>query len=98
MTKARSNNELNYLASPVTGGGIAVARFDQLFLLARQSGHKTSQEWARFVWSLLAMQGQRLMKEGKAIDGAEENLVELTAQATGFAEKRLPILKALQIA
>ncbi len=98
MKKARSSSELNYLASPVTGGGIAVARFHQLFLLAKQQGHKQPQEWASFVWNLLAMQGQRLLKEGKTLETAEANLAELTEQATEFADKRLPILKALQIA
>lgn len=98
MTKARSSSELNYLASPVTGGGVAVARFHQLFLLAKQQGHKQPQDWASFVWNLLAMQGQRLLKEGKTLETAEENLAELTSQAQSFAEKQLPILKALQIA
>lgn len=98
MIKARSSNELNYLASPVTGGGITVPRFQQLFVLARQQGHKQPQDWANFVWNILAMQNQRLVKDGKALESAEENLAELTVQASEFAEKRLPILKALQIA
>lgn len=97
MMKVRSSNELNYLASPVTGGGVSVPRFQQLFLLAKQQGHKQPQDWVNFVWNLLAMQNQRLLKEGRALDTAEENLVELTAQAHEFAEKRLPILKALQV-
>ena len=98
MMKARSSNELNYLASPVTGGGIAVPRFQQLFLLARQQGHKQPQDWAGYVWSVLAMQNQRLLKDGKTLETPEDNLAELTRQATEFAEKRLPILKALQVA
>lgn len=98
MMKARSSNELNYLASPLTGGGVTVPRFHQLFLLAKQQGHKQPQDWARFVWNILAIQNQRLVKDGKTLESAEENLVELTAQANEFAEKRLPILKALQIA
>ncbi len=98
MTKARSSNELNYLASPVTGGGVTVPRFQQLFLLARQQGHKQPQDWARYLWSVLAMQNQRLLKDGKTLESAEENLAELTRQAAEFADKRLPILKALQIA
>lgn len=98
MTKARSSNELSYLASPVTGGGITVPRFHQLFLLARQQGHKAPQDWAQFVWNVLAVQGQRLLKEGQPLQSAEDNVAELTAQATAFADKQLPILKALQIA
>lgn len=98
MAKARSSNELNYLASPITGGGVTVPRFQQLFLLAKQQGHKQPQEWARYVWSVLAMQNQRLLKDGKTLETLEDNLAELNRQATEFAEKRLPILKALQIA
>lgn len=98
MLKARSSNELSYLAGPVTGGGVNVPRFHQLFLLARQQGHKQPQEWAGFVWNILAVQNQRLLKEGKPLETPEENLAELTTQATEFADKRLPILKALQVA
>jgi SAM-dependent methyltransferase len=98
MLKARSHNELTYLASPVTGGGISVPRFHQLFLLARSQGYKQSQEWAGFVWNLLAQQGQRLVKEGKTLETPDENLAELTAQADEFAAKQLPVLKSLQIA
>ena len=38
------------------------------------------------------------MKEGKALESAEDNLTELTAQAQAFADKHLPVLKALQVA
>ncbi len=97
MSLARNNNDITYLASPVTGGGISVNRFEQLFLLARTQGHKTPEAWAQWVWQVLAAQGQSLVKEGKTLATAEENLVELTRQATEFADKRLPVLKALQI-
>jgi len=86
------------LASPVSGGGYPVNRFQQLFLLALAQGKKQPAEWAQFAWSILAAQGQKLVKEGKAVESAEDNLAELTPQATTFAEKQLPILKALQIA
>lgn len=98
LNKARGKNDLSYLASPVTGGGISVGRFQQLFLLARQQGHKLPAQWAESVWQVLAAQNQRLVKEGKTLETAEENLAELTAQAKDFSEKQLPVLKALQIA
>ena len=96
--KARGCNDIGYLASPVTGGGFTVNRFQQLFLLAITHGKKQPAEWAQFVWQIIAAQGQRLIQEGKTLDTAEENISELTNQATTFAEKQLPILKALQIA
>lgn len=98
MQKARSSNELSYLASPVTGGGVPVGRFHQLFLLARQQGHKQPKDWAQAVWNTLASQGQRLLKEGQTLESAEANLAELTTQAEAFAAQHLPLLKAMQIA
>lgn len=98
MAKARASSEIGYLASPVTGGGVAVGRFEQLFLLALVHGKKQPAEWAQGAWQILQAQGQKLVKEGKALDTPEDNLAELTQQANVFAQKRLPILKALQIA
>lgn len=97
LLKARSSNDISYLASPVTGGGILVGRFAQLFLLALQKGKKKPEEWAQYVWDTLAVQGQKIVKEGKALETPAENLTELKEQANTFAQKQLPILKALQI-
>lgn len=98
QNKARGSSDITYLASPVTGGGIIVGRFQQLFLLALSQGKKQPTEWAQQVWQLLQAQGQKIIKEGKTLETAEENLAELIEQANAFAENRLPILKALQIA
>ncbi len=98
MHKARGSNDVGYLASPVTGGGVPVNRFQQLFLLSMQQGKKQPADWAKDTWAILSAQGQRLLKEGKSLDTAEDNLAELTTQAQTFADKQLPILKALQIA
>lgn len=98
MNKARGSADVGYLASPVVGGGVNVGRFAQLFLLARSQGQKQPVDWAQFTWNLLAAQGQRILKEGKQLETVEENLAELNAQAQAFAEKQLPILKALMVA
>jgi hypothetical protein len=98
MLKARSSNDITYLASPVTGGGVIVGRFQQLFVLALQQGKKKPEDWAAFVAQILTAQGQKIVKEGKPIETAEEQLAEITTQANTFAAKELPILKALQIA
>jgi len=87
-----------YLASPVTGGGISVNRIVQLFLLARMQGKKTSKEWAQFTWQILQAQGQRLLKDGAPLQSPEENIAEIERQASEFERLRLPILVALQIA
>ena len=63
--KARGSGEISYLASPVTGGGVTVGRFPQLFLLAMAQGKKQPADWAAFAWNILASQGQRIIKDGK---------------------------------
>lgn len=98
IDKARGSSDISYLASPVTGGGVTVGRFQQLFLLAMSQGKKQPAEWAQVVWQILAAQSQKIVKEGKTLESAEENIAELTLQATTFADKQLPILKALGIA
>lgn len=97
MNKSRGSNEIAYLASPVTGGGVSINRFQQLFLLARSQGKKTPEDWAKFAWEHLVAMNQRLTKEGVAIESLQENVAELIRQATEFADKRLLVLKALQI-
>ena len=97
MLKARGSADTAYLASPVTGGGVTVNRFQQLFVMALQQGKKKPEDWAAFVANILAIQSQKIIKDGKPLETAEEQLAELTTQATDFATKQLPILKALQI-
>ena len=97
IKKSLGSSEYSYLASPVTGGGIAVNRFQQIFLHALSQGKKQPAEWAQTAWNVLQVQGQKLVKEGKTMETAEENLAELNAQAQTFAEKKLPVFKALKI-
>lgn len=96
--KTRSSTEMRFLASPVTGGGIVVGRFAQLFLSARAQGLKQPAQWAEHAWRVLVAQNQRIIKEGKQLNTPEENLSELINQAQDFADKELPVLAALLIA
>jgi SAM-dependent methyltransferase len=98
MNKARANADITFLASPVTGGGVAVPRFSQLFLLAKINGKQNPEEWAAFAWQTLTAQGQKVIKNGKVLETTEENIAELSVQANDLAHKRLPILKAIGIA
>jgi hypothetical protein len=97
MDKARGSEDVNYLASPVTGGGVILERFPQLFLQAVLQGKRQPAEWAQAVWQILSMQGQKIVLEGKTLDSPEENLAELTRQALDFAERRLAVMKALSV-
>lgn len=97
LEMARSRPDVLTLSSPVTGGGIPVTRFEQLFLSAFKKGKKTPGEWAESTWSVLALQNQRLIQNGKTLESVEENLTELRRQAEEFAIKKLPILEALRV-
>ena len=44
------------------------------------------------------MQGQRMVKDNKPLDSDADNLTELAAQAREFINKRLPMLRKLQVA
>ena len=95
IDRARASGDISYLASPVTGGGVAVNRFSQLFVLAKAKGKKTPADWASFTWEILSNQGQKIVKDGKALETPEENLQELTEQAKTFEKNQIPILKGL---
>jgi hypothetical protein len=92
---ARGSSNIRVLASPVTGTGINVDRFHQLFLLALRQGHQNPADQAAFAGSVLSAQGQRLVKGGSVLATAEQNLAELTERAAQFANGRLPLLKEL---
>jgi SAM-dependent methyltransferase len=97
MRKTNGGAEMSYLVSPMTGGGINVSRFEQLFLLAKTQG-LDSNEWAKFAWKSLSALGQKLIKDGELVKTDQENLEMLTANAKDFAGKRLQILQSLRIA
>lgn len=96
MNIARGSSEIMYLASPVVGGGIPISRFHQLFLYAVTHGRKTPAEWVQVAWDILSAQGQRIIKDGVTLEGAEANIAELTERAEELVAL-LPTLKALGI-
>jgi hypothetical protein len=97
LARATRNREVNFLASPVTGGAVGVSRFQQLFLNAMASGAKTPEDWARSAWSVLSGFGQQIVKDGKQLEGPEANIAELVVQAKEFSAKRLGVLKSLKV-
>lgn len=87
--------DLPLLASPVTGGAIAVPAFQLQMLAARAAGGKTPQDWARAVWAPYRDKGLVLTRDGKPLVTEDENLAYLDELATAFAAAELPTLKAL---
>ncbi len=94
MDRAKASADLQALASSVTGGGVIVDRFQQLFLLARQAKHADP---AVFAWEALTAIGQRLVKDGRPLETVEENLADLRERHATFTEKQSPVLQQLGI-
>lgn len=97
MKRSRNMEESLFLASPVTGTGVPLTRFQQLFLLARQEGRQEPQAWAAYVADMLQANREQVFKEGRPLASPQDVLAELVRQATEFAQKRVPVLDALQV-
>ena len=95
--RAKFNEEINFLASPLTGMGVNVNRIHQLFLPAAKAGEKSADKLAAAAWEILSRQGQRMVLDGKKIEEPEENIAQLKKLAEEFLSKALPIYKALQL-
>lgn len=96
--RAQFSETINFLASPLTGGGINVNRVSQLFLTNYKGGVKTADKLAEAVWKILTRQGQKILFNGKALEKPEDNIEHLRTLAERFLTRDLPILKALLIA
>jgi SAM-dependent methyltransferase len=102
LERSRHTWDIGCLASPVSAGGVVVNRFEQLFILAMQEqavsgAAPDAAALANFVWTVLQSQGQRLLRDGKPMEAAQDNLDELTTQARTFASKRLPTLRRMAV-
>jgi hypothetical protein len=98
IQKARSSGQINVLSSPVSGSGIPLGRFHQLFIGAIKQGYTDHKEWAQSVMDILKLQGQSIIKDGKTLESEEENLAELIDRAKEFEDNWLPIVRALGVA
>lgn len=97
IQRAFDSADIGVLASPVSGSGVGVPRFQQRFIAARAAGKQGANELAGEVWAELKSQQQTIVKNGVNLQTEDENLAELTEQATDFINLRLPILSALGI-
>lgn len=95
-TRAREAADINVLASPMTGGGERVNRYEQLFLLAIRSGAKDAAGMARFALESTKAAGHYFIHEGQRADDAVA-MKNLETMAWEFIAKRLPVLRCLKI-
>jgi hypothetical protein len=94
IKQATVTDQLDFLASPVTGNAHPVSHVEQLFML---SGSREPQRAAQFAWQHLHKLGRRMMRDGQALDRDEDNLAELEALSAGFEQHQRPLLESLGI-
>lgn len=95
---SRNGKDITFLASPVTGGGVNVSRVSQLFLTSIEQGGTRPEEWAEYALQNFSKLGERLVKDGRTLGMEDEKRAELRERAENFAQKSLPVLKALGVA
>ena len=93
MAQSKYGVDVNVLASPIIGGGLQFSRIHQLFILASLEGKKSPKDWAAFAWEHLQQIGQKLIKDGKAVNSEEDNLAELNRLAEEFKSKGLKLAR-----
>lgn len=94
---ANTETQIKFLASPVFGGGIAVNKFEQLFLLAISRGLSQLEDIVSATWDYLDLNNQRLVSKGRELMSVKENEEHLTSLAREFLEKRYPFLIRAQV-
>jgi hypothetical protein len=97
ISQAQGNWEVGFLASPVSGGGVRVQQYQQLFLLALRNGRKLPEEWAESTLQVMTAQGRKIVRNGKTLETEDESRQGLIEDAKVFEAKLLPSLKALQV-
>lgn len=95
--RTKFEDAINFLASPVIGGGVNVNRFQQIFLSQYKAGDKTAAKIAESAWKLFSRQGLKLIRDGKTLETPEENISYTKKLAETFLAEQLPIFKALAL-
>lgn len=97
IERARVGDDVQWLASPLTGAAVTASRFEQIYTGAILQGAGTAEALAEAAWEVLESVNQKIIREGKTLESKEENLGELTASARTFMSTKLPVFTALGI-
>lgn len=85
LRRSVTEDRIQVLASPVTGGGVALSRTERLFLLACQQGARSPDAWAKFAWDAIG-----------GNDAGKLPVADILVHALSF-QQRLPHLAALKL-
>ena len=96
--RIRIGQQLSFLAAPAAGTGLGVSYVELIAVLALlENPTVTPQQAAQLGWSIMAQTGQRLMKEGKTLQGQAETMPELEKQLAAIWNEKLPVWRMLGV-
>lgn len=97
MKRAFSGTEPgSYLASPITGGGIAAAKFQLQFMRVIEESGPDPELCAKEVWQDFKSKGIVMVKDGTPLLADSDNLEEIKIQAQAFIDNDLPLYRKLK--
>lgn len=96
---ARFGEEYQALASPLLGNGLPSGTVERLVYLAltNKVPADDATALARAVWNAMAPLGQRVVKDGKTLQTADESLPEIKASVELVLRTRLPLWRKLGV-
>ena len=97
LARSKMRDDVNYLLSPVSGGGVLVPNDEQLFLVALRRGLKKPSEWANYAWDVGYSNAGGILSGISGSTMPKSFEVELMKHVYEWAENKLPILYALGI-
>jgi len=97
LTKFRHG--LTTLASPVTGGGVIVSKFSQVFANYVLSGNKKYDvnTLANYAHDIIKSSNQKIQSKGKVLENDNDALEYLRDAAKSFLDRELSRLKILMV-
>jgi len=90
------DKKINYLASPLTGCGFHVTRFDQMFLYFLRKGVE-EKEIPKEVQRVLDLQNEQLLEDGKPLKNEADALKVFSQMYHKFVAEKQPLLQTLHI-
>ncbi len=91
-------DDVNYMVSPLTGGGVLVPNIEQLYLVGGRRKLPDPVSWMKFAWDVnYSRIGGLLGNEPGSTMPDDEFGTELAVHVDQWAGKKLPILLALKI-
>ena len=94
---ARHSDEHRVLCSPLLGSGHPASHVERLVyrVLPAHAAPYDAQKIAREVWTVLAAQGRRVVKDGVTLQSDDDNLAELGRQVEAILKRALPTWRQL---